>query len=354
MATGTVSPETITQLEALGYVGGGSIDTQNFAEIDAKDHVDAIAALREAGAAMGQAEPATAEAKLRKVLAQNPSMREARSMLAQALQRQRRYDEAIALFRDAVARDPANAGARMMLAGCLAASGRIDESIATVDAVLDQVPEDEQARTTLVRMLRTAGRDEQAESRVRAWLRTNPENKALRAELGIALMSLGRIDEAEPELLESMRGDIPRLDVLAALGAVEKARGRPDEALARLEQEVDRYPFNVRARWMLAGLHMDAGRWDGAADEYRALAVDTGDREARRAWAQAVFNGGDYALARDVLAPLDPEDSADPEVLLLQVNILDKLGERERAMLLFDRAREVREAARGVPVIPGR
>jgi cytochrome c-type biogenesis protein CcmH/NrfG len=164
VARSAVAPESITQLEALGYVGGGSIDTQNFAPIDAKDHVDAIAALREASAA--QASPAEAEAKLRKVLAQNPTMREARSMLAQSLQRQRRFDEAEALLRESVASDPTNSGARMMLAACLAASGKTDEGIATVETVLEQVPEDEQARVTILRMLRSAGRTQAAESRV--------------------------------------------------------------------------------------------------------------------------------------------------------------------------------------------
>jgi arylsulfatase A-like enzyme/Tfp pilus assembly protein PilF len=354
VANSTVAPETLTQLEALGYVGGGSIDTQNFSQIDAKDHVGAIAALREAAADMAQASPADAEAKLRNVLSLNPSMREARSMLAQALQRQRRFDEATALYRENVETDPTNTGARMMLAGCLAASGRIDEGVATIEAVLEQVPEDEQARVSLLRLLRTARRDESAESRVRTWLRTSPDSKALRAELGIVLMDLGRIDEAEPELVESMRGgDIPRLDVLAALGAVERARGNMDKALAHLEDEVARYPFNARARWLLAGLHMDNRRWDSAADEYRALANDMRDPNARRAWAQAVFNSGDYTLAREVLAPLDPETSEDPEVLLLQANILDKVGEKELAQLLFQRARAFR-SARGAPGSPGR
>jgi Flp pilus assembly protein TadD len=353
VSIGSVAPESVTQLQALGYVGGGSIDTKNFSDVDAKDHLEAILALRDA-TTRSDADPVAAESMLRKIVAQNPSMREARSMLAQSLQRQRRFDEAEALFREGVASDPANTGARMMLANCLAASGRVDEGIATIEAVLDQVPEDEQARVTMLRMLRAAGRDEAAESRVRTWLGTSPESKALRAELGIVLMDLGRIDDAEPELVESMAGDVPRLDVLAALGAVERARGNPDRALELLEDEVTRYPFNVRARWLLGGLHMDARRWDDAADEYRALAIDTRDPNARRAWAQAVFNSGDYALARDVLAPLDPESSDDPEVLLLQANVLDKLGEKELARLLFQRGRDLRAKAAGIPGIPER
>jgi predicted Zn-dependent protease len=201
------------------------------------------------------------------------------------------------------------------------------------------VPEDEQARVSLVRTLRGAGRDEAAESHVRTWLAATPDSKALRAELGIVLMDLGRIDEAEPELVASMTNDIPRLDVLAACGAIAKERGNDGSARELLEEELNRYPFNVRARWLLAGLHMEARRWDAAADEYRALAVDTNDPNARRAWAQAVFNSGDYTLARDVLAPLDPESSDDRNVVILQVNILDKLGETDLAALLFARAK---------------
>jgi predicted Zn-dependent protease len=270
-------------------------------------------------------------------------------MLAQSLQRQRRFDEAVAVLRESVAGDPSNAGARMMLAESLAASGQVDEAIAMLETVLAQVPEDEQARISILRLLRGAGRDDAAESRVREWLATSPSSTGLRAELGIALMDLGRIEEAEIELRESMRGDVPRLDVLAALAAVEKSRGHDDRAVPLIQGEVERYPFNVRARWMLAGLHMDASRWDDAADEYRLLTEDTRGPEARRAWAQAVYNAGDYQLAREILAPLDPESSDDPDLLLLQVNILDKLGEDEIARSLFERGKSLRDAATAAP-----
>jgi choline-sulfatase len=349
--TGTVAPEALRQLEALGYVGQGAIDTEHFSEIDAKDRLDEIAALNAAQAALQSGDLKRAETALRDVIAKNPSLREARNTLARALELQERYDEAVALFRESVASDPADTGTRMSLANCLAEAGRTDESLQLLEGVLDQVPEDAQARTTMLRVLRAAERFEEAEARSRAWLAQGPTTTALQAERGIALVELGHPQDAEPLLSQSMKDDVPRLDVLGSLAGVKKMAGDEEGARHLLELEVARFPFNIKARWRLAGIHMDAARWDDAADEYRLLATDTGNPGARRAWAQAVFNSGDYVLARDVLAPLDPESSEDPEIVLLQVNILDKLGEPDLARLLFERGRALRAPAqpKGTP-----
>ena len=72
---------------------------------------------------------------------------------------------------------------------------------------------------------------------------------------------------------------------------------------------------------------MKQSRWDEAAAEYRYIAeAHPDDVDARRAWAQATFNTGDYTQARDILAPALDAAPDDPDVLLLQANILDKLG----------------------------
>jgi arylsulfatase A-like enzyme/Flp pilus assembly protein TadD len=349
-ASGAVSSETLEQLEALGYVGGAAVDTRSFSDVDAKDRVEEIRRLESLQASVQRkAVTSAAEREARALIEKNPSLWEARSLLAQMLRRQKRFAEAERLYRESIAANPSATELRVTLASCLAEAGKTDEALGALRGVLDQVPEDEQARVLFLRLLTNAERYDEADAQAQAWLESSPESHGLMAQRGVILVSLGRVDEAERYLRASMKDDVPRLDVLSSLGGIAVIRGDAEGARRYLEEEVARYPFNLKARWSLAGLHMDAARWDDAADEYRLLTEDTGGAEARRAWAQAVYNAGDYGLAREILAPLDPESSDDPDVLLLQVNILDKLGEDEIAKSLFERGKALHDAATDAP-----
>ena len=349
-ASTAVSSETLEQLAALGYVGGAAVDTTTFSNVDAKDRLEDIRRLQALQASVQKKAPAPGvEREARALIEKNPALWEARSVLAQMLRRQSRFAEAEQLYRESIAANPSATELRVTLASCLAEAGKTDEALRTLRGVLDQVPEDEQARVLSLRLLTDAERYDEADEQARTWLQSSPESHGLMAQRGVILVSLGQLDEAERLLTASTKDDVPRLDVLSSLGGIAVMRGDVEGARRFLEEEVARYPFNVKARWSLAGLHMDASRWDDAADEYRLLTEDTGGSEARRAWAQAVYNAGDYRLAREILAPLDPESSDDPDVVLLQVNILDKMGESEIARTLFERGKALHDAATDAP-----
>jgi len=79
-------------------------------------------------------QPAIAERFARQRLAQAPDDGEAHKLLAAALTRQGRMDEAIAAAQVAVAALPQDAAAQFGLANALSGSGRIDDALAAPDA----------------------------------------------------------------------------------------------------------------------------------------------------------------------------------------------------------------------------
>ena len=113
---------------------------------------------------------------------------------------------------------------------------------------------------------------------------------------------------------------------------IAAAAGDNDGMVEHLVQESVWFPRNVRVRWELGNALMSQRRWDDAAAEYASIVrLVPADPQARRAWAQAVFNGGDYAEAARILAPALEAAPDDPQVLLLHANLLDKQGDRPGA-----------------------
>jgi Flp pilus assembly protein TadD len=79
-------------------------------------------------------------------------------LLAQTLFRQRKPDEAVALFRRVVDARPGDAAALNGLGTSLASTGRLDEAILIFRRVLDANPQNVPAQQNLARALALRGR----------------------------------------------------------------------------------------------------------------------------------------------------------------------------------------------------
>jgi len=345
-AGGAVAPEMAEQLAALGYVVVGGVDTQGFSEIDAKDRLDTIHSVEQARRlAMTPKALDKAIAAYRKVIEQEPQIVEARLGLARALQRQREFEQAETVLRQALDLDASSTVLRLNLATCLTMQGRYEEGLAEAEAVLALVPTETGARVSVVRDLAALGRGEEALSRVAAWAKQGPLEAALQAETGLLLARMGDLKAAHPHLEQSLRDDVPRPYVKIMLSRVASSQGDKDQAMTWLRGELDAFPSQREARWVLGNMLMETSRWDEAAAEYRFLAeADASDFVARRAWAQAVFNTGDYSQADTILAPALDIAPDDPDALLLYANVLTKLGKHEEAKNAFEQGRAIKAA----------
>jgi len=99
--------------------------------------------------------PDEAAVQYRAMLAAHPDDAQAMTLLAAILLRQQRYDEAIVVFRQAVAERPGDVAALGGLGVALNSSGRLDEAIAVFRRAVDLDPQNPHAQHNLARALAT-------------------------------------------------------------------------------------------------------------------------------------------------------------------------------------------------------
>jgi arylsulfatase A-like enzyme/Tfp pilus assembly protein PilF len=346
------APEVFEQLAALGYIGGDLDEDAESSTIDAKDRLKTIYALEATRSSMKQGDTAAVEAAVRtyrEIIEREPQISEAAVGLANALTRLDRDAEALQVYEEALERNPDSTVIASNYANALASAGRHDDGLAQMERVLAQVPGDEQARVGTLKMLADLRREPEAVARGKVWLGTDPDNTAIQAHVGVIMVKLGQVAEAEPHLRASLTDGIPRQFVHRSLGTLAIRANQPEAAAEHFAKELNAFPKQDTTRRTLAKTLMGLERWEEAAAEYAVLLAAKPDPMARTAWAQAVFNAGDYSRAAEVLAPALKVPQVRAQSWLLQANILDKQGNREAAVATFKRATAAREAERSTP-----
>ncbi|MBX2802390.1 MAG: sulfatase-like hydrolase/transferase [Myxococcales bacterium] len=324
------------QLQALGYVVGDATGTD--ATVDVKDRLSVVADLAKARVRL-ESDPADGVAAFRAILEVAPGLGEARSGLAHALQAAGKPKEALAVLDEAVEQQPDAMITRLSRGQLLLALGRRDEAEADARHVLEHVPEDQGARQLLIEAL-TMAHPPVALEQLGTWREQDPDDAFVIGTTGLLLLAMGRDDEAEPLLRKAADADIPPAGVHRAMATVEELAGRSELVAWHLAQEVALYPSDLGALRALADHRMSGSDWSGAALAYEALVTrQPAAVDARRAWAQAVFNEGSWERAAEILAPAISSD--DPHVLTLHANLLAKAGEQEQAEAVFARAQRL-------------
>jgi len=332
-----LDPAVRAQLDALGYLGGS--DAAPWREVDVKDRMDDIKALRQ---------PAPdQEAKLRALLERDPEFNAARGQLARLLLAKGEHEEALALYEAMVASTPTNLILRVNHAAALGQAGRPDDAIVVLHSVLEQLPDDNVARSALLEVLVNAGRAEAALDQAEQWHAQAPDDVDMMAWTGLLRVLVGRVSEGRPLLEASLQDGVPRPQVNLVLARIADANGEFDQAIAHLEAELAWFPDSAEAHMLLGRARMMQSQWEEAiADFSRAVDLRPSDVEAHRGRAQAAFNTGDYALCEEYLQSALTRAPKDPEVLLLLANLQDKQGKAVEAKATFERAKEAKAALR--------
>ena len=356
----TASQEMVDQLAALGYMSGENTGAMDLTDaVDAKDQAAVIAKIDKARRMSRRPKKAKeAEALIQEILGEFPKMGEIRMTYSRLLRKQRRLDEAEALMRQGVEASPEATLMKSHLAEVLAAQGRYDEAFDLAKIIHEQVPGDDLARYAMLRYLRGAKKIDEAIGIGQNWLAEDSDNRGLQAQVGEMLTIDRNNAEGIPLLEASLLDDLPRANVHRALARVDFAKGDVEAAIDHLIQEGLWFPQRPEVRLELGNAYMKMERWDEAAAEFEIFAMMTPRRpDGRRLWSQAVFNAGAYPEASEILAPVLEKFPDDPYVLLLQANLLDKLGNAEEAKRVFAEAQAMHQALRqqleadGVPII---
>jgi len=232
-----IDPETLAQLQALGYAagqGGVSLDEEiDRPRADPKDKIGIHRTIMRALTLMRDDEEA-AEKTLLAVLRTDPDILDAHQMLGQLATTQRRFDDALGHYRRALELDPAHKNSLMGMASSYRALGRSEEAL-----------------VGFRRALEVSGHD-------------------TRATLAIADIEfkLGRLDEAARALDDAAdTTEAPAL-IYNKLGEVRAEQGRRGEALTLFAKAIGEKNDYAVPHFNLAVLYEERGEAEPAVDHY--------------------------------------------------------------------------------------
>ncbi|RME20177.1 MAG: tetratricopeptide repeat protein, partial [Deltaproteobacteria bacterium] len=342
--TEALDPDALARLQALGYVTASTFDV-DFAHLpDPADKREVIAKVLRADA-IGHSDPDRAVALMREAVALEPDQPRMQIRLARLMRASGRAAEADAVLEAAVDRFPDDPEVMLHAATAKGLGGDDAASLALGRRALELDPDNARAAELVAGALLNLGRREELVAFAEERLATHPDETGLRALQGIALFDLGRLSEAEKALRLAARSSRPRPGVCQRLASLALAAGVLDDAERWLLREAELHGMSLRTRTMLIDV------WSRRHDRAKVLAhadvVLAQQPDAAKVWLAkviALFDEGriDEAAAavRQALQHL-PDD---PDLLLMQANILHKQGHTEEALAVKARADAAHQA----------
>lgn len=261
-AMSAVDPEEAKKLAALGYLTGSAAGTGALA--DPKDRIGDIQSLKDAARLQASGRSADAIALLKNVVAANPGLTDAWSLLGHALEDSGRFDEAIDAYKRAIEAAPTIGGeVALSLANVYLIENKPDE--AAKYAALGAKANPGNAHVITGRSALAKGDFATAEREANAAIDTFEYHIA-----GIVLLAQLRVQQRRlPEAAQTTERALAEvqqkhLEVPPLLyfvrGDVLARMNRMPEAIAAFEEEIRRYPHDRGAYVSLAVVHFLSGR----------------------------------------------------------------------------------------------
>jgi arylsulfatase A-like enzyme/tetratricopeptide (TPR) repeat protein len=278
------------RLQSLGYVAAGVQDRtlpEGRARADPKDKIGLYVELKAALLDREERRWSDAAARLTRVLAEDPEMIEAHSVLGGVWLDAGRPAEAVAALRSALAIDPEHRGAVFNLALAYLHLGQTSDAEVGFARARELDPRDGKPRWQLADLWMQRGEYERARSLLVESLALKVDRPAFLLKLAECLIELDRPREAVAHLDEviRLRPRMPRAHY--DLGLALEALGDTTAARAAYVAERERHPDAWAAAYNLGRLLLSAGEIEEAAREFGVVV----DRNPE-------FSGGHLHLAR--------------------------------------------------------
>ena len=219
-------------------------------------------------------DPAGAAAHLREVLRIMPHHLEARVRLGDALARQGKTDEALALWNESLSDRPDCLQAMNRVADTLAAEGKLDKAADWIGRTIEIRPDADQYQY-LGSILVQQGKADGAIDQYRRGLNQHPDDVGLRQSLAAALAARKEFAAAVVEYEAVLRTDPDRVVARCGLARALMALGRIDEAANHLRTVLALNPTCKEANEELAKLGSGAGA-DSILDAAKKIHIGGG------------------------------------------------------------------------------
>ncbi|MES2894866.1 MAG: tetratricopeptide repeat protein [Pseudomonadota bacterium] len=246
---------------------------------------------------------------------------------------------------------PRNPEALTLMATYLSEHGRPAEAVMSAQRAVDVDPLNQISRMVLAQSLQRLGRMEEAERQFRALTDLHPDFQEGQYKFSMLLVEQGRLAEAEPWMKASVQGgEDPYPSFVLSwlyvnLGLMDEA----DKVIRAIKTEPG-------ASLGEAGRLANHGDWQGQLEFGRAKAAKQTDEPF---WPAVIFQGAamtgrfdeSYAALKSYrpdLMSLDPGVAVgDPNSPLLGAYVIEKVGDRQQALRIYDRVLAVTAAAPG-------
>ncbi len=291
---GAVSDEEAKKLAALGYLSGAAgAKTVYTAADDPKNLILLDAEMQRMHQLYEARRLDEAEAVVRSVLAERPSMPAAWSFLAQVLLERDRYGAAVATMEEARRRGFASESLLRQLGLALAWGGHAGEAVELLRPLAD-AGGDPASLNALGTALVEAGRPREAVEVLRRVFARDPDDARAHENLSVALLALGEWRQAGAEARRALATDPTRPHSWNNLGVALYQEGDGPGALAAWERSLDLDPHQYDTLFNVGLKAAELGQAPRARD-----ALERFVREA-----PAVRYGPDLDTARALLARL--------------------------------------------------
>lgn len=268
----SVDPEAEERLRALGYVAA-TVSRSALADKprgDPKDKIGLYNLLKLAGQDSVDRRLDDGIAKVRQVLAADPAVIEAYTMLGNMHVKAGRHADAIEAYKRALAIDAEHEGAAWSLALAYRDSGKIDEARAGFERVYQLNPRSARALYQLANLSAGRGDFATAAATLEKGLKLDGDHAAFLVKLGEARLELKQLDAAQAALVEAIKTKPSQSMAHYDLGLVYEARGDWRAAAAEYEAEIAVSPKLYQPHFNLAKLLAANGRPTDAVTHFRA------------------------------------------------------------------------------------
>ncbi len=345
----TIDPGSVSALAALGYVDvGQTFDLSKLTE-DPKDHRDLMTLVQRAEHFGAEGDNAGTVATWRELIRRYPRIVEFRMRLSAVLYKSGDLKGAAALVAEALKLDPSNPQIWIAEAGRLANEGKFaDASRRYRDAAL-ALPYSPRLRALAVAAMRRADERDAAVKLGEDWHAQFPDDAPLAGALGILLVEQGSVDAARPLLAQGATAKPPEPEVEWYLGVLDVSAGQLESALKHMRAEVDAHPENTLASIVGARVSARLQRWDDQLVFAQAVvAQHPRDAEMWHLIVLAQFNRLKFDLARESVAKGLAVDPKNPDLVLMDANLIAKSGRKDEGLARFEEAKRLLAARQAI------
>lgn len=287
-------------------------------------------------------DPAAAVAPLQRAVELMPSDAQPKIVLASALARSGKLDDAIRQYQAANELDGRNYALHLGLAEALSAKGRLPDSENEFRAAIalesSNGASDPVAHLGLGNCLLAQKKYSEAANELAIYLKAQPRDEKTRMARVSALIEAAKYDDAVAELDRSAASVQPNVTYLKLRYEALAGAKRNDEALATLLKAAALAPQDAEIHIKIGQAALDKKDYRSAASEFvTALKIRPTDNLSLAGLVSAEYLGKDYAEALKAIDLLSQRETLPPASLFARADCYDKLGKKPEALDAYEK-----------------